>query len=117
VTFMVHDVEGRAIDGRLIESLADERGIALRSGCFCNPGAAEAALGLDANTVAPWFEGRRDHEVLLDGMGRRGIVLAAVRASFGLASDFADAHRLVDFLEQFVDRRSDALIDEPMVHG
>ena len=114
VAFMVHEPDGRAIDGQLIESLANERGISLRSGCFCNPGAAEAALGIDVDVLVPWFDRRATAAELHAGMRERGQVLAAVRVSFGLASNFADVYHLVRFLEDFVDADSAAPTDSPI---
>jgi selenocysteine lyase/cysteine desulfurase len=104
VTFMVHGVDGASIDGHVVESLANACGISLRSGCFCNPGAAEAALGIDPLVVSPWFERGATYAELRDGMRDRGTVVAAVRVSFGTASNFADAYRLTRFLAGFVDR-------------
>jgi selenocysteine lyase/cysteine desulfurase len=54
----------------------------VRGGCFCNPGAAEAALGSDGERLA-----RAD--------------AGALRASLGLASTCADVGRLIDVLLSF----------------
>ena len=35
--------DGRAVDERLVDRVAAEHDISLRTGCFCNPGAGEAA--------------------------------------------------------------------------
>jgi selenocysteine lyase/cysteine desulfurase len=104
VAFMVREPGGRAIDGHVVESLANGYGISLRSGCFCNPGAAETALGIDSDVIAPWFDRGATYDELSDALRQRGQALAAVRVSFGVASDFADVHRLVGFLKGFVDR-------------
>ena len=101
VTFLVGDRDGNPIAGRHIETLADRRNISVRSGCFCNPGAAEAALGVPAEDLAPWFGRPRAVSVveLYQGMEREhGRTLDAVRASFGIASNLEDARRLVELL-------------------
>ncbi len=105
VSFLVRDPAGNAVDGRRIEVLAGDRGIALRSGCFCNPGAAEAALGIDAATLAPWFGRQRPvtFDELATAMRRGGRTLAAVRVSFGIASTATDAACLGELLHDLVD--------------
>ncbi|KAM7183533.1 molybdenum cofactor sulfurase [Naviculisporaceae sp. PSN 640] len=46
VAFNLLDAEGKVIDERIIDIDSAQEGISLRTGCFCNPGAAEAAFGL-----------------------------------------------------------------------
>src|SRR6185312_2143861 len=108
VAMLVSDRDGVAIDGQCVEALANGAGISVRSGCFCNPGAGEAALGLDPAVLAPWF-GRSapvSFDELRAAMWREhGRVLAAVRVSFGIASNFTDAHRFVELLRTLIDRR------------
>jgi selenocysteine lyase/cysteine desulfurase len=79
VAFDVIDHNGRALDCELIVELAGKSGISLRSGCFCNPGAAEYALGAETTAL------------------RRG----ALRASLGYGSNYADVDALGSFLSQF----------------
>ena len=46
------DPTGALIDSRLVERHANNAGISLRSGCHCNPGAREIALGLSKEEMA-----------------------------------------------------------------
>src|SRR5512147_269317 len=46
VTVNFYDRNGKAFDHRFIESEANKVKISLRTGCFCNPGAGEVALGI-----------------------------------------------------------------------
>src|SRR5581483_1109506 len=46
VTVNFFDKDGSPIDHRFIESEANKVNISLRTGCFCNPGAGEIALGI-----------------------------------------------------------------------
>ena len=55
VTFSMHDRHGRRIDDLRVEELANRAGISLRTGCFCNPGAGEAAHRLGAEHMRQWF--------------------------------------------------------------
>jgi selenocysteine lyase/cysteine desulfurase len=46
LTMNLYDPDGHLLDYRRVEELAGEECISLRTGCFCNPGAGEAAEGL-----------------------------------------------------------------------
>ena len=69
----------RGVPFDIVESCARECGVSLRGGCFCNPGAAECALGVVADASLKGEVG-------------------AVRASVGLANNGADVARMVDVL-------------------
>ena len=80
-----------------IEAKARADGIALRGGCFCNPGAAERALDIPVDQSyscfqKPEFTIAKFRECL--GGGAAG----ALRASFGLANNLADVETVLDFL-------------------
>ena len=112
VTFFVRDRDGRVVSDRRIEELANRANISLRTGCFCNPGAGEVAHHLGAGEMTKWFG--RDEAVwpfeLREGLLREhDRVLAAVRISVGVASNFADIYRLMCFLQGFVDRTDDEI--------
>ena len=51
VTMNLYDPDGHLLDYRRVEELAGERSISLRTGCFCNPGAGEAAEGITDEDV------------------------------------------------------------------
>jgi selenocysteine lyase/cysteine desulfurase len=82
VTFNVLDRDGTLVPFTIVEQQADAAKVHVRGGCFCNPGAAEAALG---------FDGER--------MARAGA--GAVRASVGLANTRTDVRRLIAVLRSF----------------
>ena len=76
--------------------------ISLRTGCFCNPGAGEVAFTISRETLVGGEFG--DGMILDDYMRAIGLPSGgAVRASLGLASNFADVHRFLDFAAEFVD--------------
>ncbi len=110
VTFMMHDVDGRPIDDRRVEELANKVGISLRTGCFCNPGAGEVAHHLGAAEMTQWFE--RGEAVSFLELRRRlladyDLLVAAIRVSVGVATNFADVFRFMCFVQGFVDRTVD----------
>jgi len=101
------DSRGASIDHRLIEAEANTRGISLRTGCFCNPGAGEIALGISRDELATCFtkpsHAKRltidDFRDCIDGKST-----GAVRISLGIASDFGDVRAFVDFARGLLDR-------------
>ena len=50
-----YDPDGHFIDHLKVEARANEMGISLRTGCFCNPGDGEMALGLSADELTSCF--------------------------------------------------------------
>jgi selenocysteine lyase/cysteine desulfurase len=96
VAFNLLTPDGRAVDYRKVEAAANARRISLRTGCFCNPGASEAALGLTPADLAPLFpDGARPP---IDALRRR-LALGAARVSLGIATTPADIATFVHFLD------------------
>jgi Aminotransferase class-V len=94
--------DGRVIDERFVDMIAAAHRISLRTGCFCNSGAAEIAFSLARDTLidAKLAEGMiLDDYIELIGMPTGG----AVRVSLGLASNFADVYRFIEFAAEFHD--------------
>lgn len=104
VALNFRDRDGRVLDQQRIEELAGRRGISLRTGCFCNPGAGELALGLSGDEITGCFarSGRRmtyeDFRRCVDDKET-----GAVRVSLGLASTFDDAFAFVEFARSLLD--------------
>ncbi|MBI2187664.1 MAG: aminotransferase class V-fold PLP-dependent enzyme [Acidobacteria bacterium] len=100
VTMNFYDPDGHLLDYRRVEELASRERISLRTGCFCNPGAGEAAEGLTDDDVIAAIEQSPDLTLprFLQIITHRGGKSAgAIRVSFGIASNFADVHRFVQF--------------------
>lgn len=106
-----YDAEGKIFDFRQIEKLANQHNISLRTGCFCNPGAGELALHFSAEDMRAVFEGhdRMTFGQFVEAMTQKGNEQAAgaVRISVGLATNFADVYRFMNFARTFVDKKSD----------
>ncbi len=98
VTLNFQDQSGRFIDHQTIEDRATERGISIRSGCFCNPGAGELAMGISADEMSSCFV-RFSDRITYDDFRRciDGKSTGAVRVSLGLASNLADVKAFVEF--------------------
>ncbi len=98
------DPDGRMYDCYSLERLANEVRISLRAGCHCNPGAREIALGFTQQDLEVCFQDK-DHltyEQFLHGID--GKTTGALRASVGVATNFEDVYRYVQFAESFIDR-------------
>ena len=98
-----YGADSTVIDHHVVEALATRENIAIRTGCFCNPGAGEVALGLSETELTRCFRNAGDR------MSRDDFIRCidaesggAVRVSFGLVSNFDDAHRFVTFARRFL---------------
>jgi len=103
------DPAGQLIDSVRVEHLANTAGISLRSGCHCNPGVREVALGYTAQQMAAAFKDkdRLSYQQFLRIID--GKTTGAARASLGLATTFTDIYRFWQFAATFRDIPSDAL--------
>ena len=107
VTVNFADRSGRPIDHRLIEDEAGRHNISLRTGCFCNPGAGEIALGisrleLDVCFTQPGHESRLtldDFRLCIDGKNS-----GAVRISIGLVTNFRDVQAFLHFARSLLNK-------------
>jgi len=107
ITMNVYDPDGHLVDYRRVEELANERRISLRTGCFCNPGAGEAAEGLTAEDMQAAMQAGPDMNLskFVQMMQTRGGKAAgAIRVSFGLASNASDAALFLAFVEELRDQ-------------
>lgn len=104
ITLNFYDRQGHFIDHRWVEQQANKANISLRTGCFCNPGGGELALGISAEELAVCF-GPAKERLTIDEF-RRCIDAkssGAVRISVGLVSTFADVYRFSQFAQSLVD--------------
>jgi len=111
LTMNFYDPEGHLVDYRRVEELANAERISLRTGCFCNPGAGEAAEGLTADDMRLAGEqGDMTLSRFVQFMQHRGGKSAgAIRASLGLVTNQADVERFYRFASQFRDQSRLAL--------
>jgi selenocysteine lyase/cysteine desulfurase len=105
VTFNFYDASDRAIDHRDVEERANASNISLRTGCFCNPGGGEIALGITGTELSSCFH-QPEHETHLTIDDFRlcidGKSTGAVRVSLGLASNAADVEAFITFAGTFL---------------
>ncbi|EIN06432.1 PLP-dependent transferase [Punctularia strigosozonata HHB-11173 SS5] len=103
VSLLFLDPNGDMIPNSFIEHAATSKRISLRTGCMCNPGGAAALLGLKdhmarlsevPNATLDEFECLVGHE------------LGVVRISLGLATNFEDVWRVIEFASVLADQDS-----------
>lgn len=102
VAFNFLDPQGRIVDERVVDELARRNGISLRTGCFCNPGAGEAAFDVEGTVAEPSAEGAEmsvDQLISAIGLESGG----AIRLSLGLVSNDQDIERFIGFAQLFRD--------------
>ncbi|MDI6901636.1 MAG: aminotransferase class V-fold PLP-dependent enzyme [Anaerosomatales bacterium] len=107
IAFYLLDPDGAVFDVGLVERLAGEERISIRTGCFCNPGDGEVAHSITREEMASCFE-EADRPVTLNECqdiirDTTGKLPNTIRVSLGLASDFEDVWRFRRFAETFRD--------------
>ena len=100
----IADQYGRSVPYWEVEAAAHDAGIAVRGGCFCNPGCAEAAFAFpDArvrsclDTLGDGFTIPRFASCLDDH------TVGAIRVSMGLGTIHADVDRFLAFLIRYAE--------------
>ncbi|KAF4598833.1 hypothetical protein EYR38_007241 [Pleurotus pulmonarius] len=92
---------GEMIPNSFVEYAASKESVSLRTGCMCNPGGAAAILSIqdDMKQLYPGV-------TLKDFEHHVGRELGVVRISFGLASNFQDAWRVLKFASSIATEKS-----------
>lgn len=100
-----YDTDGHFIDHLVVEDRANRASISLRTGCFCNPGAGELALGISTDELRACFA-QVATQLTFDDFRRcfDAKSTGAVRVSLGLASNFRDVHRFLEFAHGFLNK-------------
>jgi selenocysteine lyase/cysteine desulfurase len=104
IAFNFADPAGVALDCYAVQEQANRYVLSIRSGCFCNPGVREIALGFEREKLAAVFRDkeRMTYEQFLHIIDDQK--QGALRVSVGLATNFADVYRWMQFARTFVDR-------------
>ncbi len=112
IAFSLDDPRGRTHDYRRVEALAAGANISLRTGCFCNPGAGEAAHRITEAEMGRCFAGPGSASLAalhadIHGADERRSP-GSIRVSVGLATNFADVQHFLQFARGFLDRGAGA---------
>jgi selenocysteine lyase/cysteine desulfurase len=108
VAFNLLDSEGAVIDCRLIEEASSAAGVSLRTGYFCNPGAAESSFELPEDEARRCYDELAGDTFTLKQFSAclHDRPVGAVRVSVGVSSNEADLGRLLEILGSFRDLAS-----------
>lgn len=91
------DPEGAVLDERAVARDSAARGISLRAGCFCNPGAGEAAFGISRAALAA--AAQRETGTVDDYVRTLGLPFGgAIRVSLGVSSTEGDVLAFLEFV-------------------
>ncbi|KAJ8909062.1 hypothetical protein NDN08_005759 [Rhodosorus marinus] len=115
LAFAMYTKENKLIPHQLIGNLARERGIAIRTGCFCNPGTGleffqSSMHNLSSGKFFEFADGNCAEDILDEFRG-----IGFIRVSVGFPTTFMDAFKFVTFLKEDILRRPkviSALADE-----
>ena len=104
ITFNFLHPDGQWVDERYVDRVAHARNVSVRTGCFCNSGTGEVAFSVDPELLVGGSLADHPGMTFEDFIHFIGLPSAgAVRVSLGIASNFADVYRFMDFASAFVD--------------
>jgi len=101
IAFNICDRAGTPIPYTLVETRARRANVSFRGGCFCNPGASEAAFALDPTRIAGCLASLGNDFTPERFAECTNTAVGAVRASIGLANNSDDIRRAVDVVASF----------------
>jgi molybdenum cofactor sulfurtransferase len=112
IAFNFCDPAGVVLDCYALQEEANQCGLSVRSGCFCNPGVREIALGFVRENLAARFrkKERMTYEQFLEVIDDQK--QGALRVSLGLATNFSDVYRFMHFARTFINRSAPSTDDE-----
>ncbi|MDP3629397.1 MAG: aminotransferase class V-fold PLP-dependent enzyme [Actinomycetota bacterium] len=108
IAFYLLAPDGSVYDVYEVERLAGLENISVRTGCFCNPGDGEVAHNITQAEMAACFA-EPEVPVTLQHcqsliQDSSGVAPNTIRISLGIASNFADVYRFIEFARSFRDR-------------
>jgi selenocysteine lyase/cysteine desulfurase len=95
------DSEGNKRAFEKVEEQANELGISIRSGCFCNPGIDEVNNCLTTEELSQYYVTHKkgDYKDMIAYLGK---MRGATRVSVGMATNQADLDRFIQFVDGLV---------------
>jgi len=110
ITFNLLTPAGMPVPFAAVERRAADGGMAIRGGCFCNPGASEAAFGFRGTEVARCLAATKDDFSVARFARCMGPdrPVGALRISLGYPTIAADLDRAIDLIQSFAADRAAA---------
>jgi selenocysteine lyase/cysteine desulfurase len=105
VAFNVLGANGAPVPFARVEERARAARVSVRGGCFCNPGASEAAFEFPVDATATCLASASATGWSIERFGEcmLGFPVGAIRASFGIPSTDSDLRRLVEVVDTFTE--------------
>ncbi len=103
VAFNLLDEKGASVPFAAVERRAHTARVSVRGGCFCNPGASEAAFRFPAEATARCLQSVEEFGWSIDRFAEclEDRPVGAIRASFGAPSSARDLQRLLAVIDSF----------------
>jgi len=104
VTFSVM-VDGKIQDAWKFEQAANEVGIFVRTGCFCNPGVNEMVFGYTIDTYERLYnDAIKPDAITIEKLREYSgdLAIGAIRASFGYVNREGDPERFASFVRDYL---------------
>ena len=104
IAFNVLKADGTAFPFSEVEARAREARVSLRGGCFCNPGAAEAAFRFPVEKTGRCLKSVGESGFSIEKFSMclgREVAVGAVRASIGIPTSVRDVDRAIEVVESF----------------
>lgn len=101
IAFNIYDSSGDLVAQDEVERRAAAANVSLRTGCFCNPGAAEVALELRGDAIDGCLQTLGPDTSQHEFRDCLGSATGAVRISMGWGTSFGDLCRAIDLLRSF----------------
>jgi len=104
VTFSVKKGD-QIIDAWLFEQAANEAGIYVRTGCFCNPGVNEKVFGYKIDNFEKFYnDALLPSQMTIEELKKysEDAPIGAIRASFGYANNFSDVQKFAEFTREYL---------------
>ena len=98
------DVNGEKYPFQMVEQIANEELISVRTGCFCNPGIDELNHCITPELLKNYFTSRNQGDYY-DFINFTNKIRGGVRVSIGIATTRSDLDRFLSFAAKFLNRR------------
>jgi selenocysteine lyase/cysteine desulfurase len=105
IAFNMTTPNGELVDTDEIEKKANSANISVRTGCFCNPGAAEFAFNYLPEESYHCFSIISPEQFTVQQFSTcmNEMPVGAIRTSAGIATNEQDVQRLLEFIKSFAD--------------
>ena len=106
IAFNLRDPNNEMWDPGMIEYIANEYKISIRTGNHCNPGINEVAHNIESSLIESLYQNKESEASDNFLWGQQEIIPGVARISLGTVSNFKDVFSFVQFLLLFMNRKA-----------